>query len=314
MSIQKITFEGVLNYLATKKGTAWNMVFQASQFDVRDFGGSVDYDLLTLNLSPIATRDMQLYDDHIYFKIRKHGIVQEMNIPYTALMIIQDPDDPAQSMPWPYFLDHGEDYTPGEEDIIFDEMAKELNELTPHVVELPNTGVKLELHAPTIEQHRQSGEEYTLKRLAELGINITPEQLKEHAQKLHESMPELCGADGKLDLVAVASKAKRVNPPTLLERIEARGWTVIEGGRNPMTASLPWIDETYRAKREARAARELLGNNEAVSTNVDIRSDGSKGNSMYFPNLDVSNCYFVSRRTQRPSWMVVIEGGKNVAV
>lgn len=308
MSIQKITFEGVLNYLATKKGTAWNMLFQASQFDVRDFGDLVNFGHLKLNLSPMATRDMELFEDHIYFKIRKHGIVQEMNIPYTALMIIQDPDDPSQSMPWPYFLDHGDDYTPDEEEAIFGEMAKELKELTPHVVELPNTGVKLELKVPTLEQHQRSGEEYAIKRLAELGINITPEQMQEHARKMHESMPEIFDAKGNVDLIALANKAQPVRKPTLSERIEARGWTVIEGGNVQAKASMPFIDEVHRAKQARREQlAKLAPDGEVV---VSVRSDGSNGNSVFFPDLDVSKCYFPTSRKRFPSWMTVIQGGK----
>lgn len=272
MTIQKITFQGVLNHLATRQGTRWHMVFQASQFDVRDFGDLVEFGHLTLNLSPSATRDMQLTDTHIYFKIRKHGIVQEMYIPYTALMIIQDPDDPAASMAWPYFLDHGDDFEPS-----------------------PMTG-----------------EEYAIQRMAEMGVTITPEQMAEHAAKMHAMAPDLFGADGSVNVMALAAKAQSVRKPTLQERMAERGMSVIHGDGAKVVASLPWIDEVHRAKQARRAAQAMDDKN-AVVVGEEIRSDGSKGNSVFFPDLDVSKCYFPTKRIARPEWLKVIDGGKDAA-
>lgn len=314
MSIEKITFEGVLNWLATKAGTRWNMVFQASQFDSQEFSDQLNFGQLTLNLSPNATRDMELFEDYIYFKIRKHGIVQEMTIPYTALMIIQDPDDPADSMAWPFFLDHGDDFV----------------------------------------QEPMTAEEYAISRMAELGVTITPEQMKEHAAAMHELSPDLFDKDGNLDVFALSAKAKRrsdtVEPvaddelksfnfrtPTfdqlmagfkfpgdsasndtvvnhgktgsLAERMEKSNMTVIEGGKSKVIATLPWIDEVYRAKRAAREAKQVAGRN--VETQAEaIRSDGSKGNSAFFPGLDVTKCHFPVKRIERPSWLKVVDGGK----
>lgn len=275
MSIQKITFKGVLSYLATKKSTVWNMVFQASQFDTLDFSSNVTYGHLTLNLGPNATRDMELFDDHVYFKIRKHGIVQEMSIPYTALMIIQDPDDAAESMPWPYFLDHGDE----------------------------------------LEPEPMTGEEYAIQRMAELGIKITPEQIRAHADEMHRSAPDMFDDQGRVNLFALSEKAQRHREanPTLEERMKKSNMTVIEGGKTKVIATLPWIDEVYRAKLAAREAKEIIAKN--VDTQAEsIRSDGSKGNSAFFPDLDVSKCQFPVKRTVRPDWLKVIEGGKNAGV
>lgn len=270
MSIQKITFQGVLNHLATKQGTRWHMVFQSSQFDVQDFGDLVDFGHLTLNLSPSATRDMQLTDTHIYFKIRKHGVVQEMYIPYTALMIIQDPDDPAASMAWPYFLDHGDEF----------------------------------------EEEPMTGEAYVIQRMAELGFPITPEQLAEHSAKMHALAPDLINADGSVDVMALAAKAKSVRKPTLHERMAERGMSVIHGDGAKVVASMPWIDEVHRAKQVRRAA-QVMDDKNSIVAGEEIRSDGSKGNSVFFPDLDVSKCHFQTKRIARPEWLKVIEGGKN---
>lgn len=317
MSIQRLTFEGILNYLSTKKGTVWNMVFQASQLELEDFNDAITYGNITLNLSPNATRDMQCFDDHVYFKMRKHGIVYEINAPYTALMIIEDPDDRSQSMAWPYFLDHGDDYIP-------DEPERDTN-----VFYLPNSGVKVELRVPTLADYNNlnldnviqfpggvgyKGEEIPAAGPLTLGDLIKANQ----AKAMSKQFPELVGNDGLIDPEKVHAKAQEAREPTLLERIELRGWTVIEGGNQKPVASIPFIDEVYRAKQAKRelanADKLVLGNTmiHVPETNkVDnIRSDGSNGNSVYFPDLDVSKCYFPVRRINRPTWVSVIEGGK----
>ncbi|ABY63173.1 SspB domain-containing protein [Pseudomonas phage 201phi2-1] len=371
MSIQRITFEGVLNWLSTKQSDKWHMVFQASQFDLNDFVDSVSFGHLTLNLSPNATRDMALYDEHIYFKICKHGIPQEMMIPYTALMIIQDPDDPSGSMPWPYFLDHGEDYTPDEdEELDQGTVVKKSN-----VIELPNSGVKLELRIPTLEDYNNlnfdnvlqfpkkdaDGELPSAEEIAELnqlmsdnGMDINLVEFKrndkgefevslslndnpvvewdgkdKHLKQLSDNLPKgLVSDDGIIDVVKLASKAQRLAlaaPPTLQQRMAERGMSVIIGGAKPAEASMPFIDEVYRAKRERReaiqkAADEALFKERALpagttlgemlqSPGMTIRSDGSKGNSVFFPDLDVRKCYFHTRRIVRPEWLQVHEGG-----
>lgn len=269
MSIQKITFSAVLDYLATKNGTRWNMVFQASQFDLNDFSDSVNYGNLTLNLSPNATRDMQLSDTHIYFKIRKHGIPQEMYIPYTALMIIEDPDDPSASMAWPYFLDHGDDYVP-------DESAY------THTVELPNSGIKVQLKVPSLSDFTEMG-------------------------KSASNVVQFPGGT-----VHIGEEIQMEPRKTLQERMAERGMSVIEGGGVKVLATIPWIDEVHRAKQARREAKALDDKNADVISEP-IRSDGSKGNSVFFPDLDVSKCYFPIKRTVRPEWLKVIDGGKNVA-
>lgn len=270
MSIQRLTFEGILNYLSTKKGTVWNMVFQASQLGLEDFNDSITYGNITLNLSPNATRDMQCFDDHVYFKMRKHGIVHEVNAPYTALMIIQDPDDPMLSMAWPYFMDYGDDYIP-------DEPTQ-----PDHVVHLPNSGLTVKLRVPTLE-------------------NLTKMNL--------DNVIHYPGGSAH-----VGEEIQMDKPLTLLERIAQRGWTVIEGGNQKPEASMPFIDEVYRAKQAKResdvALAKIAMNAEVKLCGIEIRSDGSNGNSVYFPDLDVSKCYFPVRRINRPTWVSVIEGGK----
>jgi len=356
MSIQRITFEGVLNWLSTKNGPKWHMVFQASQFELNDFADSVNFGHLTLNLSPNATRDMQLTDEHIYFKICKHGIPQEMLIPYTALMIIQDPDDPSGSMPWPYFLDHGDDYTPDEdEELEHGTVVKKSN-----AVELPNSGIKLELRVPTLEDYKNlnfdnviqfpkqpsDGDLPTAEEIAELnklmsdnGMDINLVDFKrndqgelevsvslndnpvvewdgkeDHLKRLSDNLPKgLVTPDGTIDVVKLASKSQRLAlaaPPTLQQRMAERGMSVIVGGAKPVEASMPFIDEVYRAKRERREQlAKLTMSAESGTMDTGIRSDGSKGNSAFFPDLDVRKCHFHTRRIVRPDWLQVHEGG-----
>lgn len=313
MSIQRLTFEGILNYLSTKKGTVWNMVFQASQLELEDFNDSITYGNITLNLSPNATCDMKCYDDHVYFKMRKHGIVHEIMAPYTALMIIQDPDDPSESMAWPYFLDHGDDYIPDEPD------------RKSNVFHLPNSGIKVELRVPTLADYNNLkldnvihfpggsahvGEEIQMDKPLTLGELIKANQQAAFAKQF----PDLVGNDGNIDPGKVYEKSQSMREPTLLERIELRGWKVIEGGGHKPEASMPFIDEVYRAKRAKResdaALAKITVNAEVKLGGFEIRSDGSNGNSVYFPDLDVSKCHFPVRRINRPTWVSVIEGGK----
>lgn len=245
------------------------MVFQASQLELEDFNDNITYGHITLNLSPSATRDMQCFDDHVYFKMRKHGIEHEITAPYTALMIIQDPDDPMLSMPWPYFMDHGDDYIPDEP-------------TTPsNVVYLPNSGVKVELRVPTLEDLNK--------------MNL-------------DNVIHFPGGSAH-----VGEEIQMERPLTLVERIEQRGWTVIEGGNRRPEASMPFIDEVYRAKLAKRESAAKLAkitmNDEVKLGEFEIRSDGSNGNSAYFPDLDVSKCRFPVGRMTRPVWLTVIEGG-----
>ena len=268
MSIQKITFASVLAYLATKRGTRWNMVFQSSQFELKGFSDSVNYGNLTLNLSPSATQDMHLSDTHIYFKICKHGIPQEMYIPYTALMIVQDPDDPAASLQWPFYLDHGDDYTPDMTDV-------------SNVFGLPVQGTKVELKAPSLNDL----------------IEISTRQ---------NNVVHFPGGR-----TTVGKQIKMDPRKTLQERMAERGMSVINGGDVKVHATIPWIDEVYHAKQARRETKALNAKN-AVVVSEPIRSDGSKGNSVFFPDLDVSKCYFQSKRITRPVWLDVINGGKDI--
>ncbi len=214
MSIQKDAFKSILNHLATKQGSCWNMTFEASQFDLKDFEDSVSYGHITLNLSMRATSAMQLFDDHIYFKVRKHGIEQELSIPYTALMVIHDPDNNGPATEWPYFV------------------AGARFEPKPEV----NPGA---IHAMTVPNNQSS--------------------------------------------------------PTLLERIEVRGWKVIQGSiKSEVMAPQPFIKELHQAKLNNR-------------NKTKIKIEQSK--SIFFPDLDVSKCVFHTKKKLRPEWLTVIKGG-----
>ena len=116
----------------------------------------------------------------------------------------------------------------------------------------------------------------------------------------------------------------QVEPPKLLKhdtletRVRDRHWTVIEGGKAKVEASMPWIDVVYREKLARREAAELAKDkliigNEMKSTQPEIRSDGSTGESSFFPDLDVAKCTWPGKRTPRPDWMTVVKGGEHVS-
>lgn len=248
MSVQKIVFQAMLNHLATKQSPKWHVHLQASQFKLNGFADSTNQGMLILNIGPMATRNMELHDDHFSFNNRKHGVEQFMEIPYTAIMIIQDPDDISQSIPWPYFLDHGDEY------------------INPNVEAASNV---IEFKRPVKE--------------------IIPDYL------------DFGHGTPKVKEVVVAEPKKR-----------ERKWTVIEGGRSNLpSASMPFIDEVHRAK-QARRERDAsyMKAPEDVTSQPNRKSDGNDGTSVFFPDLDVSKCYFATKRIERPEWMTVHQGGK----
>jgi stringent starvation protein B len=111
---------------------------------------------------------------------------------------------------------------------------------------------------------------------------------------------------------------KLLKHDTLETRVRDRHWTVIEGGKTKPEATMPWIDTVYREKRARREAAELTKDkmvigNEMKSTQPEIRSDGSTGESSFFPNLDVSKCTWPGKRKARPEWLTVHKGGEHVA-
>lgn len=313
MSIQKHTFEGVLNYLATKESPKWHIYLQASQFELNGFKDSTNFGTLCLNFGPHATRNMVCHDDCVTFNTMKHGIEQFMSVPYTAMMFIQDPDNPNAMLPWPYYLDHGDD-SPEVPDNVIPFTPREAWDTANGI---SNKLAKDYLDAPGLKTHsdgaqvidmvefkatRQSPEERTISLLKEQG---------------------LVDDNGNLDLIALAqkaapirAKAKDEQPLTIQEKIAMRNWSVIEGGNQKPEASMPFFDEIYHAKRERRESDMKLAkinlNAELGTHPKALRSDGNDGTSVFFPDLDVSKCYFPTKRIERPSWMTVINGGKDV--
>ena len=118
-----------------------------------------------------------------------------------------------------------------------------------------------------------------------------------------------------------------MEPPKLLKhdtletRVRDRHWTVIEGGKAKPEVSMPWIDVIYREKLARREAAEkekdsltfgqvsfVPWDEVANKPAFEIRSDGSKGESVFFPDLDVAKCTWPGKRTPRPDWMTVHKG------
>lgn len=95
---------------------------------------------------------------------------------------------------------------------------------------------------------------------------------------------------------------------SLETKMRDRHWTVIEGGKQKPQASMPWIDVVYREKLARREALEKLAPTDEFIAQQQIRSDGSTGESCFFPNLDVTKCTWPGKRKARPSWLKVFAG------
>lgn len=287
MSIQKITFKGILDHLATKKSRHWLMTFQASQFNTFDFEGAVTHGQLNLNLGPDAIGKLELYEDSFSFACRRHGITHHLTIPYTAIMFIKDPDT-SEFYQWPYYLDHGDDAPYVDEDLVDDGFDGDVN--------------YIDFNNPL-----------TPEQLSKPSGTVHPFMSKADLKKLQESLPGLFNANGAVDILNLAKHATRLSTQrelTIAEKVGLRSWAVIEGGKTNTPASIPHIDEIHRAKQAKRELETKLAKVNLSSEPKEIRSDGSDGKSVFFPDLDVSKCYFPTRKTARPEWLTVITGSK----
>lgn len=271
-TIQAITFKGCLDFLATLDNPKWHVVFQASQFDPKGFANSVQpvTGMLTLNIGPLATRNMQLQDKHFEFNTKLQGIEYFLQIPYTAVMEFLIPTT-GMFMHFPYFLDHG-DLDP--EDLEIDSSEDDTDDivLASSLLDKLDTG-KLSPNAGFM-----------------LGGNFIPTLY---------NFPKIEVPEPKL---------------STLEKAGLRNWVVVEGGNKPKhQATMPFIDEVHRAKqqrREEQADMDKFIEQHDLKATAAIRSDGSDGKSAFFPDLDVTKCYFKTKKVERPSWMTVHQGGK----
>lgn len=128
---------------------------------------------------------------------------------------------------------------------------------------------------------------------------------------------------------ALGEWGKLLTHDTVETKMRDRHWTVIEGGKAKPVASMPWIDVIYREKLARREAAEKLKEsltfgqiaylpcdeegNLIGCKRSEIRSDGSNGESSFFPNLDVAKCTWPGKRVPRPDWLIVVKGGEHVA-
>lgn len=281
----RITFKAVLDWFMETGATKWHIAVQASQFDVKNYGPLVEpgTGMLTLNISANATRNFNTFEDHFSFKSRINGVEVFLEIPYSAVFMAMDPTTGIPNA-FPYFEDHG-DMEPEDEQLALEVPARE--ELMALLDSMKNN--------PVISGKSKTSNSF-------VGINANTSNIVR------------VDFDKKGNINLTGKGEMNVSTPTTVqERVTHRRWTVIEGGKGKTEAeTMPFIDHVYRAKRDRREAltadRFILSNE--MKHVPEIRSDGSEGKSTYFPDLDVGNCYFVSKPIQRPSWMTVHQGGK----
>lgn len=312
----KLTFKAILDWFMELKATRWNIHVQASQFDVKGYAPYVmpDTGMVILNISGTATRGFELHDDHFSFYSRIKGVEQFLEVPYTAVFVAVDPDNGIPNL-FPYFEDHGNDdpIVEGEEELVLGAPAPK----GEHTVDLPHSGLQATFKVPTLGElltinSGQAGKPEITK--GEDGI-IRIQFPKREATQERDPFFEP-GKDLRVrvaDLFQFPTKGEeplRIGKDSLDIKIRDRRWVVIEGGKSPKKASMPWIDEVYREKRERREALERLMPTMDELPVPEIRSDGASGESAFFPDLDVSKCVFPTKRVARPVWLTVINGGK----
>lgn len=285
-----LTFKAVLDWFMEIDASKWHIAVQASQFDPKEYASCVEpgTGMLTLNVSGKATRNFNTYDTYFSFNSRLNGKEIFLEIPYSAVFMAYDPVSGIPNS-FPYFEDHGDmdmdaPFTFNMENPFVHTFAKPVDSKTKdssNVIELPHSGMRVELKTPTLAD---------LEAMMD-GLNY--KRIYEH------------------DFSNARTAAK---PLTLEEKVAHRSWVVIEGGKASKPKSMPWIDEVYRekqARREAaKPADKVIIGNTMKSTAPEIRSDGASGHSAHFPDLDVSKCVFATRRRQRPNWISVHQGGK----
>lgn len=309
----KLTFKALLDWFLELNAQKWYIHVQACQFDVKDYAPYVNPEtgMLILNISGAATRGFDTQDDHFSFYSRVKGKEVFLEVPYSAVFLAIDPDTGIPNL-FPFYEEHADDTVPPEEELVMGTPVR--NE---HVVDLPHSGLRVTLKAPTL------GDLHDLSERLGKTKGVEPIDIKRDNNVVYMDFGKSQENDARAILgpmLGIGNRAASVDetaPPkelTLAERVGMRKWVVIEGGRQKPQASMPFIDEVYRAKQERREMELKLAkinlNTEIGATPKEIRSDGSDGTSAFFPDLDVSKCYFPRKRTERPAWLVVIQGGK----
>lgn len=311
--MKRIAFSALLDWFVEIDAKRWNVYVQGTQFDVKEYASAVQLHsgMLLLNLSANATRNFTCDDEGFSFKSRINGVEVFLEIPYTAVFAAVHPDTGIPNM-YPFFEDYG-DMDPIETvDVLGTPVAKY------NVVTLPHSEISRSFELNLNKELQQ-----LLKDNPNMSVIFSP------SDDVNNDATCVLGKlghynDGQLGTGPMASigSPATVEPtpvePTVEERVTQRRWRVIEGGKQKVEATMPWIDEVYRAKRDRREAAQadkfIIGNSiPHVPDGKEfkaIRSDGNDGTSSFFPDLDVAKCVFYVKPTPRPEWMTVLEGGK----
>lgn len=270
-TVASFTFKGFLDFMATLNNPKWHVVLQASQFDPRDFKTSVQPVTGLLTLNIGPQATRAMVLHDTHFEFCTKRQGIEQFMQIPYTAVMEFINPVNQEfMHFPFFLDHGD--------------------VEPEDLEYSDT---------MIDTRKQT----TLDSLLNKSLNL--DQSSNGFQLGNVFIPTLFNFPKEPAVVPQIST---------LEKAGLRNWVVIEGGRNKPEVS-PVIDEIHRAKEERRARQANLWTQDELDSKVavksDLRSDGVSGDkSTYFPDLDVSKCYFQSKRVDRPTWLAVVQGGK----
>ena len=309
--MKEICFKALMDWFVEQNASKWYVHVQASQFDVKEYAPFVNEvtGMLILNISANATRNFSTDEVGFSFLSRVNGKEIFLEVPYTAIFVAVDPDTGIPNL-FPYFEDHGDMdiETPETEEVLGTPIMKD------HVVELPNSGIKLQLKVPTLADLADMPDiikNTTGYRAADIVRDADNKVIRVTFGKQD---PVQNDAKAILGQMAYLGKPPEEPAPTVTERVTQRHWRVIQGGKGKTEVTMPYIDTVYRAKRDKREREEQLAkinmNAEIGVSKPEIRSDGSDGTSSHFPDLDVSKCTFVTKPIERPEWMNVVQGGK----
>lgn len=277
-NLHRNTFSGLLDWFLENEADRWLIHVQACQFDVGDYADKISpiTGFLTLNISGVATRNFEMYDDYFSFSSMLNGKEVHLEIPYSAVFAGINPYN-GEPLLFPYF-----------KDILDPEPKMPPKQYTA----VFNENRKVTLNIPTLED---------IKSMMERDVDGS--KGFSHYGKATTG-----------PMVSIGGPAKNHPGQTLREKMEQRHWHIIRGGKQKVATELPFVDTAYRIKRDKREAEQSEKNTvkpaPAEPKVRELRSDGADGISSHFPDLDVSKCAFHTNPIPRPDWMTVIEGGK----
>lgn len=127
-------------------------------------------------------------------------------------------------------------------------------------------------------------------------------------EEIQPDVPNKVALTSKLNEVFNPEKSestpKSDKKTIILDEVKQRGWRIIEGGGNStpgMPSPLELIHQSRKEKREmdAKLAKVVTTTNK---TNIVIETK-----SEFFPDLDVTKCYFPKQKVKRPEWLAVVK-------